>query len=38
LKKNYKEIGYEDVDWILLLQERDQWQFMVNMVMDLRVP
>jgi len=31
------EIGREGVDWIYLAQDRDQWQTLVNTVMDLRV-
>jgi hypothetical protein len=32
------EIGFGDVDWILLAQDRDRWQAVVNTVMNLRVP
>jgi hypothetical protein len=35
---NLKEIGWEDVDWIYLAQNRDQWQALVNMIMDFWVP
>jgi hypothetical protein len=35
---NLKEIIWESVDWIHLVQEREQWQALVNMVMNLRVP
>jgi len=31
------EIGWEDVDWIHLDQDRDQWQILVNVVMNLKV-
>jgi hypothetical protein len=31
-------IGYEDVDWIPLAQDRIQWRALVNTVMKLRVP
>jgi hypothetical protein len=27
-----REIGWEDVDWTHLGQDRDQWQTLVNMV------
>jgi len=36
--KDLKEIGWEGVDWILLAQNRDQWQAVVNTVMNLQVP
>ena len=26
IKKNVKEIGSEDVDWIYLAQDRDKWR------------
>jgi hypothetical protein len=29
---------YEDVEWILLAQDRDQWLDLVNVVLKLRVP
>jgi hypothetical protein len=32
------EIGWEGVDWIHLARDRDQWQAVVNTVMNLRVP
>jgi hypothetical protein len=33
-----REVGWEGVNWIHLTQDRDQWQGLVNMVMNLRVP
>jgi hypothetical protein len=30
-----REIGWEGVDWIHVAQDRDQWQALVNMVMNL---
>jgi hypothetical protein len=33
-----REIGWEDVDWIHLAQDTDQWWVVVNTVMNLRVP
>jgi hypothetical protein len=32
------EIGWEDADWMHLAQERNQWQTLVKMVMNLWVP
>jgi hypothetical protein len=31
-------IRSEDVDWIHLAQDRDQWRVVVNTVMNVRVP
>jgi hypothetical protein len=33
-----REIGFGDVVWIHLAQDRDRWRALVNTVMDLRVP
>jgi hypothetical protein len=35
---NIKEMGFGDVDWISLAQDRDRWRALVNTVMSLRVP
>jgi hypothetical protein len=32
------EIGWEDVEWIHLAQDRDQWWAVVNMAANLWVP
>jgi hypothetical protein len=32
-----REIGFRDVDWIHWAQDKDRWQALVNMVMNLRV-
>jgi hypothetical protein len=32
---DFKEIGFENVHWIHKAQKRDQWQVLVNMVMNL---
>jgi hypothetical protein len=34
LKWILKEIGYEDVDWIQLAQDRIEWQAVVNIIMN----
>jgi hypothetical protein len=34
----FKETECEDVDWIHLVKDRDVWQALVNMVMNLWVP
>jgi hypothetical protein len=36
-KMNLREIGWDDMDWIGLAQNRDQWRTLVNTVMNLRV-
>jgi hypothetical protein len=33
-----REIGWDDVDWIDLAQDRYQWRALVSTVMNLRVP
>jgi hypothetical protein len=38
IKKDIGEIGFRDVDWIHLAQDRDRWRALVNTVMSLRVP
>jgi hypothetical protein len=38
IKMYLGEIGFGDVDWIYLAQERDRWQDLVSTVMNLRVP
>jgi hypothetical protein len=32
------EVGWGDVDWIGLAQDRDRWRALVNLVLNLRVP
>jgi hypothetical protein len=38
IKMDLREIGFGDVDWINLAQDRDRWRTLVNTVMNLRVP
>jgi hypothetical protein len=38
IKIDLREIGWDDMDWIDLAQDRDQWRALVNTVMNLRVP
>jgi hypothetical protein len=38
IKIDLREIGWEDMDWIDLAQDRDQWRVLVNTVMNLWVP
>jgi hypothetical protein len=35
---DFREIGWDDMDWIELAQDRDQWRALVNTVMNLGVP
>jgi hypothetical protein len=38
IKMNLKEIGWDEIDWIDMAQDRDQWRALVYMVLNLRVP
>jgi hypothetical protein len=38
IKINLRKIGWDDMDWIDLAQDRDQWRVLVNAVINLRVP
>jgi hypothetical protein len=34
IKMDLRETGWESTDWVHLVQDKDQWQALVNMVMD----
>jgi hypothetical protein len=38
IKVDFKEKGWDGVDWIDLAQDRDQWGALLNTTMNLRVP
>jgi hypothetical protein len=38
IRMDLREIGWDDVYWIHLAQDRDRWRSLVNTVMNLRVP
>jgi hypothetical protein len=38
IKMDIVEVGWGGMDWIYLVQDRDQWRALVNTVMNLRVP
>jgi len=37
IQMDLREIGWEGVDWLHLAEDRDQWQALVNMVMNFQV-
>jgi hypothetical protein len=37
IRMDLREIGWEDVDWMHMDQNRDQWRALANMMMNLRV-
>jgi hypothetical protein len=37
IKMDFREIGWDGMYWIDLVQDRDQWRIPVNTVMNLRV-
>jgi hypothetical protein len=38
IRMDLGEVGWGDVDWIGLAQDRDRWRILVNSVLNLRVP
>jgi hypothetical protein len=38
IKMDLREIGFGNVDWIHLAQDRNTWRTLVNTVVNLRVP
>jgi hypothetical protein len=38
IKTDFREIGWGGVDWIHMIQDRDQWRALLNTVMNLQVP
>jgi hypothetical protein len=38
IKRDLREIGWDGMDWIDLVQGRDQWRAIANTIMNFRVP
>jgi hypothetical protein len=38
IRMDLVEIGWRDVDWIGLAEDRDRWRALANAVLNLRVP
>jgi hypothetical protein len=38
IRTDLVEVGWGDVDWIGLAQDRDRWRALVNSVLNLQVP
>jgi hypothetical protein len=38
IRRDLLEVGWGDVDWIGLAQDRNRWRALVNSVLNLRVP
>jgi hypothetical protein len=38
IRMGLREVGWGDVDWICLAQDRNRWRALVNSVLNLRVP
>jgi hypothetical protein len=38
IRMTLKEVGWEGVNWMYLVQYRDQWRALVTTIMNLRFP
>jgi hypothetical protein len=38
IKMDLQDVGWRGMDWIDMAQDRDRWQALVNVVMNLQVP
>jgi hypothetical protein len=38
IKMDLRELGWDEMDWIDLAQNMDQWRALMSTVMNLRVP
>jgi hypothetical protein len=38
IRMDLGEVGWDDVDWIGLGQDRNRWRALVNSVLNLRIP
>jgi hypothetical protein len=38
IRMDLEEMGWGDVDWIGLAQDRNRWRALVNSVLNLRIP
>jgi hypothetical protein len=38
IRMDHGEVGWSDVDWIGLAQDRNRWRALVNSILNLRVP
>jgi hypothetical protein len=38
IRIDFREIAWEDMDWMHLAQDRDQWRTAVNTIMNVQVP
>jgi hypothetical protein len=38
IRGDLREIGWKGADWMHVAQDSDQWQTLLNMVMNIQVP